>query len=86
MRIRRPADIANVGSGKAHVLRRRTGERCNTTRMTERERHPHVDHVGNRQIGFVTKFFIERSVQMRLQPQNCLAVNWPIKSREQLFA
>ena len=85
MGVCRPADVANIGSGKAHMLARRIGKRRHCARMSEREGHSHVDHIGDRQVGFLAPFLVEHGVGKRLQRQDRLAVDRPIESFEQAF-
>ena len=59
MRVGRPADFTNVRRGKAHVLAGSIGKRRDGARMAEREGHPHVDHVGDREIGFLALLLVE---------------------------
>ena len=54
-------------------------------RMAERERHPHVDHIGDGQIGFLARLFIEHRMGNRFERQDRLAVDRPVEAREQLF-
>ena len=53
--------------------------------MTERERHSHVDHVGDREIGFLAR--LSSSIGMRpwLERQDGCAVDGPFESGEQFF-
>ena len=67
------------------MLGRRIGKRRDGARMTERERHPHVDHVGDRQIGLLASLLVEHRMGSGLQRQDRLAVDGPVEPREQSF-
>ena len=51
--------------------------------MTEGEWRPHVDHVGDGQIGFLAAGLIEHRVRRRLKRQYCLAIHRPVEVCEQ---
>lgn len=78
-----PANGANVRRRKADAPARRFGKAGDGARMAVGGRHPHVDHVGDRQKGLVAAFLVERRVGERLERQNRLAVDRPIESFEQ---
>ena len=67
-------------AGRPMLLARRIGKRRHGARMAERERHPHVDHVGDRQIGFLASVLVEHRVGNGLQRQDRLAVDGPVES------
>ena len=67
------------------MLARRIGKRRDGARMAEREGHPHVDHVGDRQIGFLARLLVEDRVGKRFERQDRLAVDRPVEPFEQAF-
>ena len=83
MGVRCPAQLANVRGRETHVLGSCIRERGNPARMAEREGHPHVDHVGDRQVGFLAALRVENAVGNRLQRQDRLAVDRSIDALEQ---
>ena len=61
----------------------RSGQRRHRARMTERERHPHVDHIGDRQISFLARLLVEHGMRLGLQRQDRLSVDGAVESCEQ---
>ncbi len=66
------------------MLARRIGKGRDRPRMAEREGHAHVDHVGDRQAGFLARRRIEDRMGKGLQRQDCFAVNDLIECVEQV--
>ena len=81
--VARPAELTNVRFGKPHLLGRGVGQGRDGVRMAEGERHPHVDHVGYRQIGFLARLLIEDRMRKRLQRQDRPPLDFPLEAFHQ---
>jgi hypothetical protein len=68
------------------VLARRIGKGGNGAGMAVCEGHPHVDHVGDCQVGFFTGVLIEHRMGNRFQSKDGRAVDGTVQSLEQLVA